>query len=147
MTQSLSNQSRKVLALANEAARSLNHTYVGTEHILLGLVEENSCHIIDVLATLGVDGEKVRAEIERLVTRGLQPVALRTLPLTPRSKRVIELAQDEARIVNEKCVGPEHLLLGLVREEQGVASHVLLNLGVTPNELRTEVLKIRLAQM
>jgi ClpA/ClpB-like protein len=147
MAQSLTNQSREVLALATEAARNLQHTYVGTEHILLGLVRESSGTASDVLAMLGVTAERICAEVERLVEPGPEPVVLRTLPLTPRAQHAIEQAGEEAQNFNEKCIAPKHLLLGLLSEEQGVASQVLLNLGVTPKELRAEVFRIRIAQM
>src|SRR5262245_52493689 len=106
MVQSLSNQSRTVLALAEEAARNFNHAYVGTEHILLGIIEERSINVTDILALAGIDADKIRAEIERLVIPGDQPVTLRALPLTPRAKRAIEHAQYETLLMNEGCVGP-----------------------------------------
>ncbi len=147
MPDHLTNQSRKVLALANDAARSFNHTYVGTEHILLALIEENSTELTHVLATLNINADKIRAEVERLVTRGNEPTKLRTLPLTPLAAQTIEYARQEALLMNEKCVGPEHLFLGLVRDQSGIACQVLLNVGVRSTELRNEVFKIRLAQM
>jgi len=147
MSHSLTHESRNVLALAQQAARSFKHAYVGTEHILLGLLEDSSCGIADLLAAFGITAEQVRAEIERLITSGAEPIKLQTLPLTPRSKHVIERAAVEARMVNETCIAPEHLLLGLMHEEHGVACQVLRNLGIRTDELRAEVLRIRLAQM
>src|SRR3954447_4803338 len=147
MTQSLTTQSRKVLALADEAARSFKHTYVGTEHILLGLIKESSIGVTEILAASGIDADKIRAEINRLVNPGDEPVTLRTLPLTPRAKAAIEHAHLETRLMGEPCVGPEHLFLGLMNDQAGVACQVLLNLGIKPNELRREVFKIRVAQM
>ena len=147
MTHSLSKQSRKALALASDAARSLNHAYVGTEHILLGLMEERSAGVSEVLETLQIDAGQIRAEIERLVKRGDEPVTLTALPLTPRANRAIEIAHDEARLMNEACIHPEHLLVGLMNEPSGVACQVLLNLGIEPANLRKEVFKIRIAQM
>jgi hypothetical protein len=147
MTHSLTNQSRKVLALASRAARSLNHAYVGTEHILLGLIEERSAGVADVLATFQIDAKKILAEIEKLVTRGTQRVALQTLPLTPRAKHAIDDAQNETRLMGEICVAPEHLFLGLINDPAGVACQVLLNLGIMPYDLRKEVFKVRIAQM
>jgi hypothetical protein len=147
MTHSLTNQSRKVMALATESARAFNHAYVGTEHILLGLMEEKSAGMADVLETLEIDADKIRAEIEKLVSRGDVPVTLPTLPLTPRACRAIVIAHDETRLMNEKCIHPEHLFLGLMSEPSGVACQVLLNLGVEPANLRKEVFKIRIAQM
>ena len=137
MSEHLTNQTRKVLAIASSAARSFNHDYVGTEHILLALVEESSTGVSEVLAMFGVNADNVRMNIETLVQRGTQPVSRRTLPLTPRSKRAIEHAADHARFVSEKCIAPEHLLLGLLQEAQGVAAQVLTNLGLKLGTLRT----------
>jgi ATP-dependent Clp protease ATP-binding subunit ClpC len=147
MSARFTNQARKALALANEAARSFGHEYVGTEHILLGLLEERSGGVPEVLATFGVDAGRVRSEIDRLVQRGTNPVSPGKLPQTPRVKRAIEFAMEQARIVNESCVSPEHLLLGLLQEENGVAAQVLLSLKLNPTKLRNELLKPRLAQM
>jgi len=142
----LTNQSRKVLALASGAARSFNHAYVGTEHILLGLIEERSAGMTEILETLQIDADKIRAEIEKVVTRGTEPVTLPTLPLTPRANRAIEKAYDETRLMNQKCIHPEHLFLGLV-SESGVACQVLINLGIEPARLRKEVFKAQVAQI
>lgn len=147
MAQSLTNQSREVLALANEEARHLQHGYVGTEHILLALVRDQSSDASKTLATFGINAERVYAEVEKLIERGPNPVAMRTLPLTPRAQRAIDQAGIEAASFNEKCASPEHLLLGLLGEEHGVACEVLLNLGLTPEELRKEVFRTRLAMM
>src|SRR6476660_7464189 len=147
MTHPLTSQSRKVLALANEAARSFNHEYVGTEHILLGLIEERSSGVAEVLETFKIDADKIRAEVDRLVTRGPEPVALQTLPLTPRAKHAIDDAHNETRLMGETCIGPEHLFLGLMNDPAGVACHVLLNLGIKPHDLRKEVFKVRIEQM
>ncbi len=147
MTHSLTSQTRKVLALANEAARSFNHEYVGTEHILLGLIEERSSGVAEVLETFKIDADKIRAEVERLVTRGSEPVALQMLPLTPRAKHAIDDANNQTRLMSETCIVPEHLFLGLMKDPAGVACQVLLNLGVEPNELRKEVFKVRIEQM
>jgi ATP-dependent Clp protease ATP-binding subunit ClpC len=147
MTHSLTSQSRKVLALANEAARSFNHDYVGTEHVLLGLIEERSSGVTEVLETFKIDADKIRAEVERLVMRGPDPVTLKTLPLTPRAKRAIDDAHNQTRLMDEKCIGPEHIFLGLMNEPEGVACQVLLNLGITPVDLRKEVFKVRIEQM
>jgi hypothetical protein len=147
MTHPLTSQSRKVVALANEAARSFNHEYVGTEHILLGLIEERSSGIAEVLDTFKIDADKIRAEVEHLVTRGSEPVALQTLPLTPRAKHAIDDAHNKTRLMGETCISPEHLFLGLMNDPAGVACRVLLNLGIKPNDLRKEVFKVRLEQM
>src|SRR5262245_32740113 len=107
MAQSLTNQAREALALANEEARSLQHDYVGTEHILLALVRDPSGIAAKTLGALGIELASVRGEIEKLVNRGPRPITLRSLPLTPRAKRAIDGATVEATTVNEKCVGPE----------------------------------------
>jgi DNA-binding MarR family transcriptional regulator len=125
----------------------MNHDYVGTEHLLLALVEDESNGVAEVLRTLGLDRDKVSAEIDRLVQRGAKSVTVRILPLTPRTKQAIEFAGTEAQNVNERCITPEHLLLGLVREENGVARQVIVNLGVSSHDVRAEVLKVRLEQM
>jgi hypothetical protein len=147
MADSLTNQSRKVLALASEAARSFNHAYVGTEHILLGLVEEHSAAVSEVIETFGIDADKIRAEIDKLVTRGPGPVALKTLPLTPRATHIIDHAHTETQLMGESCVSPEHLFLGLMNDPAGVACQVLLNLGINRHDLTKEVFKVRLGQM
>jgi Clp amino terminal domain, pathogenicity island component len=147
MAQSLTNQAREALALANDEARSLGHDYVGTEHILLALVRDPSGIASKTLGTLGITPQSVRAEVERLVNRGPNPTSTSALPLTPRAMRAIDDATLEAAVVNEKCAGPEHLLLGLLSEGEGVACQVLINLGVTPDNLRKEVFRVRLALM
>jgi ATP-dependent Clp protease ATP-binding subunit ClpC len=146
MSQHMTSQSRKVLARANEAAKSLNHSYVGTEHILLGLLEQGSSSVAEVLNMFGVDAARARTEIENAVQPGLEPVSSRILPLTPRAKRALQNAGQEALYMNERCVHPEHLLLGLVEEREGVAGQVLRTLGIAPEALRAEVFRIRLAQ-
>jgi len=135
------------MVLAERAARGMQHEYIGTEHLLLGLTDEDSGGVADVLRTLGVDAAKVRREIERLVQRGPQPVEACTLPLTPRSKRALEYAAAEAHLMDEKRVGPEHILLGLFREPDGVAGQALRNLGLELKELVAETFKIRVMQM
>src|SRR6478752_6688082 len=132
MSGNLTSQASKVLALANDAARSFNHAYVGTEHILLALIDGSSMELSQVIATFGIDADKIRAEVDRLVSRGDQPVKLSKLPLTPRAAQAIESARQEALFMNEKCIGPEHLFLGLVHDQSGVACQVLLNLGIRP---------------
>lgn len=143
----MTDQARRVLALAAEEARKLAHDYVGTEHILLGLVEEGSGLAADVLEAFGVTPGAVRDEVERLVTRGPAATAIRDLPLTPRAKRALEFADDEARLVSQRSIDAEHLLLGLVREQDGVAGQVLRNLGMPLAAVREAVLKIRVLQM
>jgi ATP-dependent Clp protease ATP-binding subunit ClpC len=131
-------RARRVLTTAQEEARRLNHRYIGTEHILLGLVAEEGGVAMRVLQELGVSAEKVRAAVERTVGRGTRP-AFSQPGLTPRTKRVIELAVDEARRLGHHYIGTEHLLLGLIREGEGVAVDVLRRLGAPPEEIREQV--------
>ena len=131
-------RARKVMTLARQEAQKLNNDYIGTEHILLGLVQEGSGVAAQVLKNLEVDLRKVRAEVERLVEQGTSPVTGPQLPFTPRAKRVLELALEEAQNLGHNYIGTEHLLLGLIRESDGPAAHVLQNLGVKPEEVREE---------
>ena len=135
------------MALAEQEARALNHEYIGTEHILLGLIQEGSGTVSDLLKTFGVDPSEIRHEIEGLVQRGPNSIAAGTIPLTPRARRVIACASDEVKFMNEASVGPEHLLLGLFREPDGVAGRALRNLGLQISQVVTEVFRIRLEQM
>ncbi len=130
------------MALANQEAQRFNHEYIGTEHILLGLVKEGSGVGANVLKNLDVDLRKVRLEVEKLVKSGPDMVTMGKLPQTPRAKKVIEYAIEEARNLNHNYVGTEHLLLGLLREHEGVAAQVLLNLGLKLEEVREEVLNL-----
>jgi len=130
------------MALANQEAQRFNHEYIGTEHMLLGLVKEGSGVGANVLRNLGVDLPKVRMEIEKLVKPGPDMVTMGKLPQTPRAKKVIEYSIEEARNLNHNYVGTEHLLLGLLREHDGVAAQVLMNLGLKLEEVREEVLNL-----
>jgi ATP-dependent Clp protease ATP-binding subunit ClpC len=130
------------MALANQEAQRFNHEYIGTEHILLGLVKEGSGVGANVLKNLGVDLHKVRIEVEKLVKAGPDMVTMGKLPQTPRAKKVIEYAIEEARNLNHNYVGTEHLLLGLLREHEGVAAQVLMNLKLKLDEVRDEVLHL-----
>jgi ATP-dependent Clp protease ATP-binding subunit ClpC len=130
------------MALANQEAQRFNHEYIGTEHILLGLVKEGSGVGANVLKNLDVDLRKVRLEVEKQVKRGPDMVTMGKLPQTPRAKKVIEYAIEEARSLNHNYVGTEHLLLGLLREQDGEAAHVLINLGLRLEDVREEVLNL-----
>ena len=130
------------MALANQEAQRFNHEYIGTEHILLGLVKEGSGVGANVLKNLDIDLRKVRLEVEKLVKSGPDMVTMGKLPQTPRAKKVIEYAIEEARNLNHNYVGTEHLLLGLLREHDGVAAQVLMNLGLKLEEVREEVLNL-----
>ncbi len=142
MFERFTDRARKVMALANQEAQRFNHEYIGTEHILLGLVKEGSGVGANVLKRLDVDLRKVRLEVEKLVKSGPDMVTMGKLPQTPRAKKVIEYAIEEARNLNHNYVGTEHLLLGLLREHDGVAAQVLMNLSLKLDEVREEVLNL-----
>ena len=134
-------RARKVLTLAQEEAQRFNHNYIGTEHLLLGLVREGEGVAAKVLANLGVELNKVRTAVEFIIGRGDRTV-VGEIGLTPRAKKVIELAVDEARRLNHHYIGTEHLLLGLVREGEGIAAGVLESLGVEPRQGAPEVIRV-----
>ncbi|MDP6783395.1 MAG: Clp protease N-terminal domain-containing protein, partial [Dehalococcoidia bacterium] len=136
-----SDRARRVLSLAQEEAQRFNHNYIGTEHILLGLVREGEGVAARVLSNLGVDLHKVRAAVEFIIGRGEKPPT-GEIGLTPRAKRVIELSVDEARQLTHNYIGTEHLLLGLLREGEGVAAGVLESLGMNLDKVRSEVNRI-----
>ena len=136
-----SERARRVLSLAQEEAQRFNHNYIGTEHILLGLVRETEGVAARVLSSLEVDLSKVRSAVEFIIGRGEKP-AQGEIGLTPRAKKVVELAVDEARRMNHTYIGTEHLLIGLLREGEGVAAGVLESLGVTLDKVRAETHRI-----
>ncbi|HDS84714.1 MAG TPA: AAA family ATPase, partial [Phycisphaerales bacterium] len=142
MFERFTDRARKVMALANQEAQRFNHEYIGTEHILLGLVKEGSGVGANVLKNLDVDIKKLRLEIEKLVKSGPDMVTMGKLPQTPRAKKVIEYAIEEARALNHNYVGTEHILLGLLRETEGIAAQVLMNLGLKLEDVRQEVLNL-----
>src|SRR5215213_6349854 len=142
MFERFTDRARKVMALANQEAQRFNHEYIGTEHILLGLVKEGSGVGANVLKNLDVDLRKIRLEVEKLVQSGPDMVTMGKLPQTPRAKKVIEYSMEEARNLNHNYVGTEHILLGLLREQEGVAAQVLMNLGLKLEEVREEVLNL-----
>ena len=135
-------RARKVMQLANQEAQRFNHEYVGTEHQLLGLIKEGSGVAANVLKNLGMDLRKIRLEVEKLVQSGPDMVIMGQLPQTPRAKNVLVYAMEEARNLNHNYVGTEHILLGLLREQEGVAAQVLMNLGLKLEEVRKEVLNL-----
>jgi ATP-dependent Clp protease ATP-binding subunit ClpC len=136
-----SERARRVLTLAQEEAQNFNHSYIGTEHILLGLLREDEGVGAKVLANLGVSLSKARSAVEFIIGRGEKPVT-GEIGLTPRAKRVIELAIDEARHLGHNYIGTEHLLLGLLREGGGVAADVLDSFGITLEQARSESLRV-----
>ncbi len=142
MNYNFTDRVRKVLAMAREEAIRLQHDYVGTEHILLGLIREGEGVAAAVLMNLNVDLEQIHERIEESVRKGKATIALGELPYTSRAKKVLEYAMAEARELNHSYVGTEHLLLGLLREEKGIAAQVLNSLGVSLEEARAETLKL-----
>ena len=131
----------KVIMLAQEEARRLGHNFVGTEQVLLGLIGEGTGVAAKTLKSMGVTLKDARAEVEKIIGRGSGFVAVE-IPFTPRAKRVLELSWDEARQLGHNYIGTEHLLLGLIREGEGVAARVLENLGVDLNKIRSNVVKM-----
>ncbi len=142
MYERFTDRARKVMQLANQEAQRFNHEYIGTEHILLGLVKEGTGVAANVLKNLDVDLRKIRLEVERLVQTGPEMITMGKLPQTPRAKKVVEYSMEEARNLNHNFVGTEHILLGLLREQEGVAAQVLMNLGLKLDEVREEVLNL-----
>src|SRR3989338_5883791 len=135
-------RARKVIILAKEEARRFNHDYIGTEHLLLGLIREGEGVAAAVLQKFGLDLETIRIEVEKLVQPGAQTQVLGDIPFTPRTKKALELSAEEARALGNNYIGTEHLLLGLVKEGEGMAYRVLLNLGLDLNKLRNEVMEL-----
>src|SRR3984893_1729372 len=137
MWEPFTERARRSIVLAQEEAQRLGNNYIGTEHILLGIISEGESLAAKVLETLGVNLAKVRAEVEAIVGRGGQTVQ-QEMVFTPRAKRVIELAFEEARQLSHNYIGTEHLLLGLIREGEGVAARVLTNLRLDPAQVRVQ---------
>ncbi|MAG54708.1 MAG: NDP-hexose 4-ketoreductase [Planctomycetes bacterium] len=133
-------RARKVMGLARQEAQRLNHEYIGTEHVLLGLVQEGSGVAANVLKNLDIDLKKIRQEVEKIVKTGPSMVTMGQLPFTPRAKKVLELALEEASNLGHNYIGTEHILLGLIKEHDGKAAKVLQNLGVKLDTVREEVL-------
>src|SRR5262245_27265767 len=134
-------RAKKVMSFARQEAMKFNHEYIGTEHILLGLVQEGSGVAANVLKNMNIDLEKIRHEVEKIVKTGPSMVTMGQLPFTPRAKKVLELSMEEASQLSHNYIGTEHLLLGLIKENEGIAAQVLMNLGVKLEEVREEVLE------
>jgi ATP-dependent Clp protease ATP-binding subunit ClpC len=132
---------KKVMNNSRVEAQRLNHGYIGTEHMLLGLVQEANGVAAKVLKSMGIDLTKIRGEVEKVVKTGPPMVTMGQLPFTPRAKKVLELTFEEASNWEHKYIGTEHVLLGLIKENEGIAGQVLLNLGVKLEEAREELLK------
>jgi ATP-dependent Clp protease ATP-binding subunit ClpC len=142
MYERFTDRARRVMQLADEQARHLRHEYIGTEHILFGLVEEGSGVAANVLKNLDVNPLAIRREAEKIVHAGPDLVTIPELAQTPRARRVIELAMEESRSLRHNYVGTEHILLGLIREEEGVAAQVLINLGLELGDVRSEIVNL-----
>ncbi|SVC17288.1 uncharacterized protein METZ01_LOCUS270142, partial [marine metagenome] len=142
MNYNFTDRVRKVLAMAREEAIRLQHDYVGTEHILLGLIREGEGVAAAVLMKLNVDLDQIHEQVEGSVKEGKATIALGELPYTSRAKKVLEFSMAEARELSHSYVGTEHLLLGLLREEKGIAAQVLSTLGVSMEEARAETQQI-----
>ncbi len=135
-------RARKVILLAKQEAKRFNHDYIGTEHILLGLLREGEGVAAAVLQSLGMNLNNIRLEVEKLVQIGPTTVVTGDLPFTPKAKKAMELAMEEARTLGHNYIGTEHLLLGLIREGEGVASQVFMNMGLDLERVREEVIKL-----
>jgi ATP-dependent Clp protease ATP-binding subunit ClpC len=133
-------RAKKVMNLARQEAQRFNHEYLGTEHILLGLVQEGSGVAANVLKQMQIDLEKIRVEVEKIVKTGPSMVTMGQLPFTPKAKKVLELSLEEASNLGHNYIGTEHILLGLIKENEGIAAQVLMNLGVKLEDVREEVL-------
>ncbi|MEG6523930.1 ATP-dependent Clp protease ATP-binding subunit [Desulfotomaculum sp. 1211_IL3151] len=141
MFQRFTQKAQKVLVLAQEEARRLKYPYIGTEHILLGLIREGEGIAARALSQINISAEKVKAAVEQMVETGNEPVP-EDIPPTPRAKKVLELAVEESRLMGHNYVGTEHLLLGLIREGEGVASQVLISLGADLERVRQQVINM-----
>jgi ATP-dependent Clp protease ATP-binding subunit ClpC len=141
MFERFTNRARRVVVLAQEEARLLNHNYIGTEHLLLGLIHEGEGVAAGALESLGISLEAVRGEVERIIGEGEEAPGGH-IPFTPRAKKVLELALREAGQLGHNYVGTEHILLGLVREGEGVAAQVLVKLGADLSRVRQQVVRL-----
>jgi Clp amino terminal domain, pathogenicity island component len=141
MFERFTDRARRVVVLAQEEARLLNHNYIGTEHILLGLIHEGEGVAAKALESLGISLEAVRAQVEEIIGQG-QSAPTGHIPFTPRAKKVLELSLREALQLGHNYIGTEHILLGLLREGQGVGAQVLVKLGGSPDRVRQEVIRV-----
>jgi Clp amino terminal domain, pathogenicity island component/UvrB/uvrC motif len=141
MFERFTDRARQVIVLAEDEARMLNHNYIGTEHILLGLIHEGEGVAAKALESLGISLEAVRQRVEEIIGQGQQAPA-RHIPFTPRVKKVLELALREAQQLGHNSIGTEHILLGLIREGDGVAAQVLVKLGADLSRVRQQVIRL-----
>lgn len=138
MSSRFTEKAQRILLIAQEEAKRLNQDYVGTEHLLLGLITLGEGVAAQVLSNLNIDFRKVRANVEKIIGKGDNVMLLGEIPFTPRAKKVLEFACEEAQNLGHSYVGTEHLLLGLLREEEGVAAQVLTEMRLTLDKLRAE---------
>jgi ATP-dependent Clp protease ATP-binding subunit ClpA len=141
MFERFTDRARRVVVLAQEEARMLDHNYIGTEHILLGLIHEGHGVAAKALENLGISLDVVRQEVTEIIGRGKQPPSGH-IPFTPRAKTVLELSLKEALQLGHNHIGTEHILLGLIREGDGVAAQVLVKMGADPNRVRQQVIQL-----
>ena len=142
MFDKFTDRARKVIALARQEAERLHHDYIGTEHILVGLIKEGSGVAANILENLNIDPERILLQIEKIVQPGTSMSTMGQLPFTPRTKKMLEYALEEMRNLGHNYIGTEHLLLGLIRENDSEAAQVMINLGIDLDQVRKEVLKI-----
>jgi ATP-dependent Clp protease ATP-binding subunit ClpC len=135
-------RARQVVVLAQDEARALKHNYIGTEHILLGLLREEEGLAARVLESLDVTVEEVRAQVARIIGPGDEPIVSGQIPFTPRAKKVLELSLREALSLKHNYIGTEHILLGLVRENEGVAARILLDFDADAEKIRNEIMRV-----
>ena len=141
MFERFTDRARRVVVLAQEEARRLNHNYIGTEHILLGLIQEGEGHAAKALEELSINIDSVRSEVVEIIGEGQQSPSGH-IPFTPRAKKVLELSLREALQLGHNYIGTEHILLGLIREGEGVAAQVLKKLGAELSQVRQTVMKL-----
>jgi ATP-dependent Clp protease ATP-binding subunit ClpC len=142
MFERFTDRARRVIVLAQDEARGLNHNWIGTEHLLIALIRENSGVGARALESLGISLDAARQQVESIIGRGQQPVGDGHIPFTPRAKKVLELSLLEALQLSHDYIGTEHILLGLIREGDGVAAQVLVKLGADLNRVRQRVIQL-----
>jgi ATP-dependent Clp protease ATP-binding subunit ClpC len=142
MFERFTDRARRVVVLAQEEARTLNHDYIGTEHILLALIRESGGIAAQALESLGITEEAARQQVEEIIGRGQQDPPRGHIPFTPRAKKALQLSMREAIALGHAYIGTEHILLGLLRQDDGAVIRVLNGLGVDPNRVRQQVIQL-----
>ena len=142
MFERFTERARRVVVLAQQEARMLNHNYIGTEHILLGLIREGDGVAARALTTMGISLDAVRQAVEDIIGRGTQAPSEGHIPFTPQAKKVLELALTESKALGHHYIGTEHILLGLIRQGDGVAEQVLVKLGADLHRVRQQVIQL-----